>query len=121
MPKRSTRGNKQKKKREINPEYYFIVDRELRSEFERETGKNSYDQSYKLFTNEEQIERYSFMMCFWDKHRPDVDMDNCGEYEAAKLYYVALMRVKTVQKIQTFPDELQKGIIERYEELKNNN
>ena len=108
-----------KKENKITINHYEIIDKELRNEYEKETGVNSEDFSYKDFTFQEQVDRKAKMLLFWDKHRPTIDIGENDPYKIAKLMYVSDMRVKTLNNIATCSDELQNAICKRYSELSN--
>ena len=105
----------------IEANHYVDVDKELRDEYEIEFGINSKNYSMKLITLEEKIEKLSQMLVFWDKHRPNIDIDERDPYKIAKVFYVSDMKSQTLRKIRSLPEELQKAIGDRYRTLHEEN
>ena len=98
---------------EINPFYYFLIDRELRKEYEEEFGIDSRDTSNDYYTHEEQIEIYAKNILFCIKHKPDIDFDNFMETDprtTAKLFYVSNYASQLQRKILSLTPALQKSI-----------
>ena len=56
---------------DISDQHYAEVDNELRAKYEKEFENGSRDHTMKLFTEEEQIDRYAKMFIFWDTNQPN--------------------------------------------------
>ena len=52
-------------------QHYADFDKELRAKYEKEFQNDSRDHIMKLFTEEEQIDRYAKMFIFWDTNQPN--------------------------------------------------
>ena len=75
-------------KKEITPEHYEAVDKDLREKYEKEFNQSSRDTSYGFYSREQQIERYAKIMAFWDKNMPgsisNFDLEKFDPYLTAK-------------------------------------
>jgi len=91
---------------EITQRHYEQVDKDLRKLYEQEFNIDSFDRNHRLFTMEEQIDRYAKMLLLWDKNNPSMTK---AEHEIdanimAKLIYVSEMRSQTFKQILSFSE-----------------
>ena len=106
---------------DITEQHYANVDNELRAKYENEFKKDSRDDTMRLFTEEEQVDRYAKMLLFWDVNRPSIrDMGDVisDPNLAAKVFYISDMRSQVHKAImEKFDERVQKLIGDKYKHL----
>jgi len=102
---------------------YHKIDNEMKEKYKKFTGIDVDDITIKIFSRDEQIERYSKNLAFWILETPNIEsIENLSENqeEFMRSYYVSNAKSLLTRKInENFDDEMIAEIYEKAYKIAN--
>lgn len=91
----------------------LIIEKELMQKFDQFCGTDSSKNLIRIFSHDEQVNRYAKALAFWELERSSCQVFSTSSFDATRFFYISQARMQTIERIENMFDIATQDQIQR--------